>query len=52
MPKAARIGDPFTCGDFIAQGSPNVFVNSIPFARWHDATTGRGCWPPTVNMNG
>lgn len=51
MPAAARIGDPFTCGDFIAQGSPDVFVNGIPFARWHDATTGHGCWPPTVIMD-
>lgn len=48
MPKAARIGDPFTCGDFIAAGSPNVFVNGIPFARLHDATTGHGCWNPNM----
>jgi len=44
MPASARIGDPFTCGDHIAQGSPNVFVNEIPFARLHDATTGHTCW--------
>lgn len=51
MPAAARIGDPFTCGDFIAAGSPDVFVNGIPFARLNDATTGHGCFPPTIVAN-
>lgn len=44
MPGAARVGDPFSCGDHIAEGSPDVFVNQLPFARLHDATTGHGCW--------
>lgn len=44
MPAAARIGDPFSCGDHVAEGSPNVLVNNIPFARLNDATTGHGCW--------
>jgi uncharacterized Zn-binding protein involved in type VI secretion len=25
--EAGRIGDPLTCGDHVAQGSPNVFAN-------------------------
>ena len=46
MPKCARIGDPFSCGDHIKCGSPNVFANHIPVARLHDCTTGHGCWNP------
>lgn len=44
MPAGARIGDPFSCGDHVAQGSPNVFFDNIPAARLHDRTTGHGCW--------
>lgn len=44
MPGAARIGDPFDCGDYIAEGSPDVLVNNIPLARLNDPTTGHGCW--------
>lgn len=49
---AARMGDPFADGDFIAQGSGDVMINGIPAARLGDPTTGHGpppCfWPPTL----
>lgn len=48
----ARLGDTFTDGDTIAQGSGNVFINSIPAARLGDATTGEGCFPPVVISSG
>jgi uncharacterized Zn-binding protein involved in type VI secretion len=40
MPGVARVGDPFTDGDHVATGSPDVFINNIPAARIGDATTG------------
>lgn len=46
MPGAARIGDAFSCGDFVANGSPNVFANNLPIARKGDPTTGHACWDP------
>jgi uncharacterized Zn-binding protein involved in type VI secretion len=52
MPAQGRIGDPFTCGDHIATGSPNVFVNGLPMARNGDATTGHGCWTPNKLIQG
>ena len=42
MPAVARIGDPFSTGhpcdgsSIIAQGSPNVYANSIPASRLGD----------------
>ena len=48
MPSCARIADPFSCGDHVAQGSPNVFFDNLPAARLGDPTTGHGCFPPTV----
>lgn len=48
MTNAARIGDPLDCGDNIAQGSGNVFINNKPAVRVGDATMGHGCWPPTA----
>lgn len=42
MPAATRIGDadvPHCSGMVRAQGSPNVFVNSIPWSRQGDANT-------------
>lgn len=52
MPPALRIGDPISCGDAMAQGSPNVFANGIPVSRVGvDQTTGHGpppCWWPAV----
>lgn len=44
MPSVARVGDPFTCGDFVAQGSTNVFINSLPCAYDTAETTGHGCF--------
>lgn len=49
---AARLGDAFTDGDIIAQGSGNVFVNGMPLARIGDATTGEKCFPPVVLIQG
>ena len=52
MPAIARIGDPFSCGDTVASGSGSVFANGMPVARITDATTGHGCWPPTIIAGG
>ena len=52
MPAVARIGDPFSCGDMVAAGSGNVFVNGIPVTRAGDATVGHPCGPPTSNQSG
>lgn len=49
---AARLGDSFLDGDLIAQGSGNVFVNNIPFARLGDITMGEGCFPPVIIIQG
>ena len=43
MPAATRIGDadvPHCSGMVRAEGSPNVFVNSIPWSRQGDNNTG------------
>ena len=52
MPAAVRIGDPISCGDTEAEGSPNVFVNGIPMTRvGPDLTAGHfigpSFFPPT-----
>lgn len=53
MPAVARIGDPISCGDTIAQGSGNVFANGIPVTRINvDATAGHPCGPTTVMQSG
>lgn len=46
MAVAFRIGDPWSCGDTQGQGSGNVFVNGIPFARLTDLTAGH-CYTPS-----
>lgn len=46
MPAAIRIGDPISCGDTMAQGSGNVFVNGIPFSRRGIDLTAGHCFPP------
>lgn len=47
MPAVARIGDPVTCGDTMAQGSGDVFSNGIPVSRQTvDFTAGHSCYPP------
>lgn len=49
MPAATRINDPISCGDQMAAGSPNVFVNNIPLCRERvDATAGSCGRPPTT----
>lgn len=52
MPSVGRIGDPFSCGDTVRNGSPNVHANGIPVGRLTDATTGHGCWPATIIAQG
>ncbi len=52
MPAAARLGDPISCGDTVAQGSGNVFFNGMPVARIGDQSAGHGCFPPTPLAQG
>lgn len=52
MAKVGRIGDPFDDGDFIAEGSGNVFFNGLPAARVGDMTVGHDGWPPVAIMDG
>lgn len=48
-----RIGDSVSCGDHSAQGSNNVFANGLPITHaGMRATTGHGCYPPTVFSGG
>lgn len=48
MPKITRVADPVSCGDHLAEGSPDVFANNLPVVRLNDPTTGHGCFPSTV----
>lgn len=52
MPKVGRIGDAFSCGDHVAAGSPNVYVNGLPVTRLGDATTGHGCYSANQLVQG
>ena len=52
MPAAARIGDPISCGDTIAQGSGDVFINGIPATRINIDQTAGHCFVPTVIASG
>lgn len=52
MAEIARLGDPFSCGDTVAVGSGNVFVNGMPATRVGDATAGHACGPVTTNAEG
>lgn len=52
MPAAIRIGDPVSCGDVMAQGSGNVFVNGIPFTRIQVDNTAGHCYGPTPVSSG
>lgn len=47
MPASIRIGDPVSCGDTMAQGSPDVFANSIPHTRISIDNTAGHCYAPT-----
>lgn len=48
MAAAARLGDSFSCGDTVGEGSGNVFFNGMPAARVGDITAGHECGPPTI----
>lgn len=52
MPAAARLSDPISCGDTIAEGSGDVFFNGLPVARIGDSSAGHGCFPPTSLTEG
>lgn len=52
MTAAARIGDPIGCGDTIASGSGNVFINGVPASKVGDSTAGHPCGPPTTIATG
>lgn len=52
MPAACRIGDPISCGDTMAQGSPDVFCNGIPWTRVGPDNTAGHCWSPTSLISG
>lgn len=59
-----RVGDPLSCGDFVATGSSDVFANGMPLVSGAAQTTGHwvgsdfypptvfiGPWSPTVFIN-
>lgn len=46
MTAHVRLGDPTSCGDVIARGSGNCFVNGLPVARLGDVTAGH-CYNST-----
>jgi len=50
--KAVRIGDKTYCTDVAAAGSPDVFVNSIKWHRFDDATCGHSTWIPNKAQTG
>lgn len=53
MGNIVRIGDSVSCGDHSAAGSANVFSNGMPITnQGANATTGHGCFPPTVFIDG
>ncbi len=52
MPAACRIGDPVSCGDTVAQGSPDVFANGIPWTRVDLDLTAGHCWSATTLISG
>lgn len=52
MPAVCRIGDPISCGDNMANGSPNVFANAIPVTRINTDDTSGHCYSPTPIASG
>ena len=48
MPGLARVGDQLACGDVIATGSGNVFINGLPAARLQSDSTSGHCHVPTL----
>lgn len=47
MLQVVRIGDPISCGDSMANGSPTVYANSIPVSRLGVDLTAGHCFSPT-----
>lgn len=52
MPAVARLGDPISCGDTLAQGSGNVFINGMPVGRVGVDYTAGHCFPPVPVISG
>lgn len=52
MPAVARLGDPISCGDTLAEGSGNVFANGMPVTRINVDHTAGHCFPPVVTTVG
>lgn len=53
MPAAARSGDAINCGDTLAGGSPDSFINGSPIIRVGiDLSTGHGPYPPVLVATG
>ena len=52
MPAACRIGDTISCGDTMAQGSPDVFSNGLPVTRVGPDLTAGHCYNPTPLASG
>lgn len=53
MGNVVRVGDKVSCGDNSAEGSGNVFANGMPVThQGKRSTTGHGCFPPTVFIDG
>ena len=52
MPTACRIGDPISCGDTMAQGSPDVFCNGLPWTRVGPDRTAGHCYGSTPLASG
>jgi uncharacterized Zn-binding protein involved in type VI secretion len=52
MLPVARLSDTFQCGDIIAAGSGNVFVNNMPMARLSDMSMGHGPFIPLPITSG
>lgn len=52
MSNVARLGDFIQCGDIIAQGSGNVFVNGMPVTTTGMFTAGHAGFPPAKIING
>lgn len=52
MPAVCRLGDPISCGDVMAEGSGDVFVNGMPFSRVMKDKTAGHCFVPTQIASG
>lgn len=52
MPGAVRMGDVISCGDVMADGSPNVFANGIPMSRVGIDNTSGHCFSSTPIVSG